>query len=71
MTERPDPELYDLETVLDAAQKHLKGNELTEDARNRIGVVAEKVERQLVIDREEEALKKEASKTESGAPSKT
>jgi hypothetical protein len=71
MTERPDPELYDLETVLDAAQKHLRGNELTEDARNRIGVVAEKVERQLVIDREEEALKKEASKNEPGAPSKT
>jgi predicted KAP-like P-loop ATPase len=54
MTVLPDPDLYDLETISDAAKKHLKGNELTEDARNRIGVVAEKVERQLAIDHEEE-----------------
>jgi hypothetical protein len=74
MTVRPDPDLYDLVTILDAAKKHLKGNELTDDARNRLGVVAEKAERQLVIDREEEeARKKEASKkegSEAGAPSK-
>jgi hypothetical protein len=55
MTERPDPDLYDLAVVLDAARKHLKGDELTDDARNRVGVVAKMVERQLVIDREEQA----------------
>jgi hypothetical protein len=57
MTGRPDPDLFDLETILDAARKHLKGNELTDDARNRIGVVEKNVERQLAIDREEEARK--------------
>jgi hypothetical protein len=61
MTERPDPELYDLVTILDAAKKHLKGNELTDDARNRVGVVATMAERQLVIDREEQVGKNEAS----------
>jgi hypothetical protein len=64
MTERPDPDLYDLETILHAARKHLNGNELTEDARNRVGVVAEKAERQLVIDSEEEARKKESESEE-------
>jgi hypothetical protein len=42
----------------------LNGNELTEDARNRVGVVAEKAERQLVIDSEEEARKKESESEE-------
>jgi len=53
-----------LRAILDAAKKHLKGNELAEDARNRIGVVAEKVERQLAVDREEEARKKETESKE-------
>ena len=53
MPQLPDPELYDLATVLDAAKRHLKGNELAEDARNRIRVVAEQVKRHLATDREE------------------
>jgi hypothetical protein len=57
MTERPDPDLYDLQVIVDAANKHLKGSALTEDGRNRVRVVAEAAQRQLVIDRDEEARK--------------
>jgi hypothetical protein len=64
MTELPDPDLFDLETILNAARKHLQGNELTVDARNRIGVVAKKVERQLAFDREEQARKKQSESKE-------
>lgn len=39
MSEPPDPELYDLRALLDAVKKHMQGDELTEDARNRIGVI--------------------------------
>ena len=65
MTVLPDPDLFDLKSILDAAKKHLKGNELTGDARNRISVVAEKVERQLAIDYEEEVRKQEGEKARS------
>ncbi len=41
---RLDPELYDLDTILAASRKHLGGNELTKDARNRIEVVARAIE---------------------------
>jgi hypothetical protein len=39
MSEPPDSELYDLISLLDASIKHLRGKELSEDARLRIGVV--------------------------------
>lgn len=63
MRDRPDQDLYDLRSILDAAKKHLEGNELTEDARNRISVVAEKVEGQLAIDCKDETRKSTASET--------
>lgn len=53
MSVLPDPELYDLAALLDAAKKHLNGSELTEDARNRIRVVAEQVERHLATNQAE------------------
>jgi hypothetical protein len=43
----PDPELYDLNAILIAVRKHLEGDALTEDARNRARVVAEAIERHL------------------------
>jgi hypothetical protein len=67
MTVLPDPDLFDLGVILDAAKKYLKGSELTEDARNRVGVVAKMVERQLAIDRQEEARKQERESKEGGA----
>jgi hypothetical protein len=66
MTVLPDPDLFDLETIVGAAKKHLKTNEPTEDARNRLGVVVKNVERQLASDREEEARKKESDFREEG-----
>jgi hypothetical protein len=44
---------------------------LTEDARNRIGAVAEKVERQIVLDRREEESKTKSIKQEADEPSQT
>jgi hypothetical protein len=44
MDDRPDAELYDLDAILAASKKHLGGNELTKDARNRIEVVARAIE---------------------------
>jgi predicted KAP-like P-loop ATPase len=64
MTVLPDNDLFDLEVISGAAEKHLKGNELTEDARNRVDVVAKKVERHLAIVREEDARKKESESQE-------
>ena len=66
MSERLDPDVYDLEAFLDAAVKHLNGNELSEDARNRIAVVAEGVGRQLEADREERAQTKDPDKKDVG-----
>jgi hypothetical protein len=43
----PDPELYDLATMLSASRKHLAGKELTRDARNRIEVFARAIEQYL------------------------
>jgi hypothetical protein len=42
-----DPELYDLAAILAASRKHLAGNELTKDARNRIEAVAQAIEQHL------------------------
>jgi predicted KAP-like P-loop ATPase len=39
MSEAPDPELYDLSALLEATRKHMQGDQLTDDARLRIGVV--------------------------------
>jgi hypothetical protein len=39
MAEPPDPELYDLSALLEATKKHMQGDQLTEDARLRIGVI--------------------------------
>ncbi|BBO06577.1 NTPase [Bradyrhizobium ottawaense] len=47
MSELPDAEVYDLKGMSDAARKHLQGHGLGEDARNRIGVVADAIERHL------------------------
>jgi hypothetical protein len=47
MNERPDEELYDLNALLAACKKHLAGNDLTQDQRNRVGAVARDVERML------------------------
>lgn len=44
MDTQPDPDLYDLEVLLAAARKHLAGRELDTDQRNRITVVADRLE---------------------------
>jgi hypothetical protein len=47
MRERPDPDLYDTDAVLAACRKHLAGNDLNQDQRNRIQVVAKAIEKML------------------------
>ena len=49
MGERPDPDLYDLHAILAACQKHLAGNELNQDQRNRVQVVTNAVEELLAM----------------------
>jgi hypothetical protein len=47
MHELPDPDLFDRRTLLRACIKHLEGDQLTQDARNRIRTVATALERNL------------------------
>src|ERR1700740_2581997 len=47
MRERPDSDLYDLGAILAACQKHLAADELNQDQRNRIQVVANAIEEML------------------------
>jgi hypothetical protein len=47
MRERPDGDLYDLPVLLKACEKHLDGQELNEDQRNRVAVVAQALERMI------------------------
>src|SRR5258708_9613494 len=61
----PDPELYDLATILAASRKHLAGNELTKDARNRIEVFARVIEHHL---KERQAKTADADQGALGAP---
>jgi hypothetical protein len=47
MHELPDPDLFDRRTLLRACIEHLEGDQLTQDARNRIRTVATALERNL------------------------
>jgi hypothetical protein len=65
MSELPDKDLYDLNVVLAACTKHLGGQDLDEDQRKRISVVAQAIEQTLA----DQANTNAAKLSEGGAQS--